>query len=646
MTRWRDYAQFVILRGILVRVTHQSRKVSVFRRYGSGAQHYRSGHLRLARPLHGRDWIVTWWWAARVQLPANVRQSVDALDPGDLIDRLFTCAHRSGTLPEARRKILQTVLPTLDAGLLKRAKRLSATASAEFSTRQYELCYTHDGALRQRIADSPRLLPLYDLLDCDAKSQLTPLDDLSVVKRHLRSRGLGEAGWKLLCRFGRELWQPLDHCHEFGRDYLDMVIDHANLVASCQRRRLPPPALCTAVGNIRSMATNANSFGPMFRPLFHAAWRHCESLPDRQSVRRFARDELPEVMAEWFRGERPPDVPRHVRWSWFVRKLLPDASDRHREVSADWCAINEPRRIGACDVLPVTSLGSAREAGRRLRNCLVNAHDSSYTNGLPLFLIKEGETIRAAFSACATPDGWSMSEIRGPENSPVDRGYAGLARRYLRELGLAPMRASATVTKGALPLPSVQPSHKEMNSVNSAPAPIARILHAASFAAEKHRDQRRKGVEASPYINHPLKLADVLANEGGVTDIEILCAALLHDTIEDTKTTEAELREQFGDSVANIVREVTDNKNIDKEVRKQLQIGHAPNLSPQAKLVKLADKICNLRDLLTSPPADWSAERKRAYFEWAQQVIAGVRGTHASLEATFDEICRRAAASA
>jgi guanosine-3',5'-bis(diphosphate) 3'-pyrophosphohydrolase len=167
------------------------------------------------------------------------------------------------------------------------------------------------------------------------------------------------------------------------------------------------------------------------------------------------------------------------------------------------------------------------------------------------------------------------------------------------------------------------------------------LLKAAVFAAHKHSTQRRKDAEASPYINHPLALADVLANEGGVDDVETLCAALLHDTIEDTETTEDELREHFGAAIAGIVREVTDDKSLPKAKRKELQIEHAAHASPKAKLVKLADKICNLRDILASPPADWSLERKREYFEWAARVVAGVRGSNAALERAFDEVYQR-----
>jgi guanosine-3',5'-bis(diphosphate) 3'-pyrophosphohydrolase len=172
---------------------------------------------------------------------------------------------------------------------------------------------------------------------------------------------------------------------------------------------------------------------------------------------------------------------------------------------------------------------------------------------------------------------------------------------------------------------------------------VSLLIEAISFAAEKHRNQRRKDASASPYINHPIALADVLANEGHVTDIDVLCAAVLHDTIEDTETTVAELENRFGPRIASIVVEVTDDKSLPKQVRKQLQIEHAARASREAKLVKLADKICNLRDILNAPPADWPAERKQAYFDWAAQVVANIRGIHPGLEAAFDELYARTA---
>jgi GTP diphosphokinase / guanosine-3',5'-bis(diphosphate) 3'-diphosphatase len=169
---------------------------------------------------------------------------------------------------------------------------------------------------------------------------------------------------------------------------------------------------------------------------------------------------------------------------------------------------------------------------------------------------------------------------------------------------------------------------------------LALLLKALAFAAHKHRDQRRKDAEASPYINHPIALADVLVNEGGVTDYEVLCAALLHDTVEDTATTHEELLDAFGSRIARMVAEVTDDTRLAKHERKRLQIEHAPHLSEGAKLIKLADKICNLRDVAERPPAKWDLARRREYFDWAKQVVDGLRGSPGAetrrLEAAFD----------
>lgn len=164
------------------------------------------------------------------------------------------------------------------------------------------------------------------------------------------------------------------------------------------------------------------------------------------------------------------------------------------------------------------------------------------------------------------------------------------------------------------------------------------ILKALAFAAHKHRDQRRKDENASPYINHPIALANVLCNEGGVTDENVLCAALLHDTIEDTETTPAELAELFGIEIADIVMEVTDDKALPKAERKRLQIEHVAKASYQAKLVKLADKISNLRDIAERPPASWDADRKKEYYNWAKKVVDQARGSNAALEGIFDAI--------
>ncbi|AOL24498.1 guanosine-3',5'-bis(diphosphate) 3'-pyrophosphohydrolase [Erythrobacter litoralis] len=161
----------------------------------------------------------------------------------------------------------------------------------------------------------------------------------------------------------------------------------------------------------------------------------------------------------------------------------------------------------------------------------------------------------------------------------------------------------------------------------------ARLLDAASFAAGRHRDQRRKDAGATPYINHPLDVARILA-EAGVADIEVLMAAILHDTIEDTDTTADELAERFGERVCGLVLEVTDDKSLPKLERKRLQVAKAESKSDDAKMIKLADKTGNLRDLKSSPPA-WSEARIGAYVQFAELVARGCAGISASLDERF-----------
>ena len=167
------------------------------------------------------------------------------------------------------------------------------------------------------------------------------------------------------------------------------------------------------------------------------------------------------------------------------------------------------------------------------------------------------------------------------------------------------------------------------------------VLRAAQFAAHKHKDQRRKDAKATPYINHPIGLAEVLHTDGGVRDPVVIAAALLHDTIEDTETTYDELRGIFGEEVADTVVELTDTKFLGKEARKRLQIAKAGRASERARHVKLADKICNLRDILARPPARWSLSRQQKYFDWAREVVDQVRGVNPRLERMFDRLYRQ-----
>lgn len=171
------------------------------------------------------------------------------------------------------------------------------------------------------------------------------------------------------------------------------------------------------------------------------------------------------------------------------------------------------------------------------------------------------------------------------------------------------------------------------------------LLKAVQFAAVKHQTQRRRDVDASPYINHPIEVAHLLAGVGGISDLPTLVAAILHDTIEDTQTTPAELEEEFGPTVREVVEEVTDDKTLGKAERKALQIEHAPALSSRAKAIKVADKIANVRDVIEHPPPHWPLERRVEYLEWTEKVVAGCRGTNDALERRYDEVLEKGRAT-
>ncbi|XP_063678179.1 guanosine-3',5'-bis(diphosphate) 3'-pyrophosphohydrolase MESH1-like [Bolinopsis microptera] len=158
------------------------------------------------------------------------------------------------------------------------------------------------------------------------------------------------------------------------------------------------------------------------------------------------------------------------------------------------------------------------------------------------------------------------------------------------------------------------------------------LVKAINFACVKHTDQRRKDAAKTPYINHPVGVMHILCEEAGITDIPTLMAAVLHDTVEDTDTSTQEILEAFGEEVAGIVKEVTDDKNLPKAERKRLQVVNAPHKSEKAKLVKLADKLYNLRDLSKETPQGWTEERVKDYRLWASKVCTGLVGTNSMLE--------------
>lgn len=166
---------------------------------------------------------------------------------------------------------------------------------------------------------------------------------------------------------------------------------------------------------------------------------------------------------------------------------------------------------------------------------------------------------------------------------------------------------------------------------------VVALARAWDFAARRHVQQRRKGEAAEPYVNHLAEVAHLLAEATGGADPVLVIAGVLHDTIEDTATTRADLERIFGPEVAALVAEVTDDKTLPKAERKRLQVVTAPHKSARAKMIKLADKTSNLRALAASPPLSWDLARRIEYFRWAAEVVAGCRGVNPRLEALFDE---------
>ena len=169
---------------------------------------------------------------------------------------------------------------------------------------------------------------------------------------------------------------------------------------------------------------------------------------------------------------------------------------------------------------------------------------------------------------------------------------------------------------------------------------VVQITRALDYAARKHVGQRRKGVAQEPYINHLAEVAYLLAEATGGGDTNLIIAGLLHDCIEDQGVTHAELAELFGADVADLVRDVTDDKTLLKAERKRLQVEHTPHKPDRVKMLKIADKTSNLRALAVSPPSGWDAQRIRDYYAWAKAVVAGCRGVNAFLEEKFDAAYR------
>jgi len=180
-----------------------------------------------------------------------------------------------------------------------------------------------------------------------------------------------------------------------------------------------------------------------------------------------------------------------------------------------------------------------------------------------------------------------------------------------------------TTTNYHLDHPKIEPDYKQVNTILE-----NKLIH---FVAQKHYGQYRKNADRTPYIVHPLRVVMILWDEAKIRDKSVLQAALLHDTLEDTNMTEEEIKNLCGPKVLKIVKEVTNDPNLSGVQNKQRQIDHAPKMSYEAKLVKLADRLDNVRDLRPPPPA-WSSEKVQGYYNWGSKLLKVLQGTHPLIE--------------
>ena len=168
-----------------------------------------------------------------------------------------------------------------------------------------------------------------------------------------------------------------------------------------------------------------------------------------------------------------------------------------------------------------------------------------------------------------------------------------------------------------------------------------KIFNALSFASQKHKRDRRKNKHGTPYINHPIEVVRLLVEVGGIYDADTICAAFLHDTLEDTDTTQIELEENFGAVVTGIVVELTKDSSISSKMNKQKQIETFPFKSTEAKLIKLCDIISNITDVIYDPPVNWFRKRRLEYLDTSEKLVNGIAGTNENLEKLFFEILKK-----
>ncbi len=164
------------------------------------------------------------------------------------------------------------------------------------------------------------------------------------------------------------------------------------------------------------------------------------------------------------------------------------------------------------------------------------------------------------------------------------------------------------------------------------------VFDALIFGAEKHKAQVRSNLKKTPYIIHPIEVADFVMRIGKVYDKNVLSAALLHDVMDETGTTYEEIENRYGKIVSQYVQEMTVKKELTLKEQKKYQIIQAFHQTPSVAVIKLSDKLSNLKTLAQTPPASWSRDRIDQYFQWAQSVIENLPEANSFLKQAVKDV--------
>lgn len=424
----RRHHTVTVMRGVEVAVHRRRRCIVARGRSGPWPNDWLNGQLRLDRPLSGTLWAHAWWWVTEPTLPAPLRDLAARVPRDTLVRWIIDTAQSSGLLASAREQLLAAL--RLDAGLLQRARALQFPGRC--ASGDYCLVWRYPRESVERLRESPLLWPLYGVL---RSSALSPRDDLGVVRQRLRSMGLSKSGWKSLCQHGSMLWWPMRHAHEFQRDPVREIVEHANLLAASGHPELPPTALALAQARVRSLGTSRQPLATL--PVVMAAWRRMADLSSASARALFARTELEDVLTWWLLMTVQPRVPAAASWTWFLQRYRRDLPGE-TEPNVAWPTFGRPSRVDDTQVEPLADLHAIRHSGRLLGNCLARFEASRAENASEAFFLMRDQKERpcAVFSARppakANETPW-VCDLRRRFNQPAEEHLWAVAKAYLAQ---------------------------------------------------------------------------------------------------------------------------------------------------------------------------------------------------------------------